>query len=83
MGFRETAVCIVIAPPKALHAVFPKPRLLEFHLHNLHDSPEYASAPALPQALSLGFCSRRRMRGIEQRSMGRVAQGHWQCRSKP
>jgi hypothetical protein len=48
MGFRETAVCIVIAPPKALHAVFPKPRLLKFHLLNLYDSQKYASAAALP-----------------------------------
>ena len=51
------------------------PRLLKFHLHNLHDSQEYASAPALPQALPLGLRGGRFLHFSEQRRLGAAAAG--------
>src|SRR5271163_3659610 len=58
-------------PRQPLH-----PGLLEFHLHNLNDSPEYASAAALPQALPLGLCGWLLLHSSEQRSLGASAPGH-------
>ena len=60
-------------PCQVLRPATLAPRLLKFQLHNLHDSEEYASAAALPEALPLGLCSGCFVHCPEQRGAGGTA----------